>query len=321
MKNINWRGVDLNLLVAFSALMETRSVTKAAAKLSIGQSAMSHNLSRLRLLMNDPLFERQGHQMIATQKAAELAPTIENILNLVTTQILQPDSFEPQHYSGTFRIGLTDYAELLFAPALFDAITQLAPQCQLSFCNVDRNNYNEKFNERDVDVVIGSMTNLPKELVSQYLYTEDHVCLFDSEATGLTAPVSLARYIITPHALVTPDGKLASQIDSQLHDQGFTRHIAVGSSNFLTIRHLLKGRNLLCVVSQLMARLDLFNDELVQCPAPVEIPDFDINMLWQRRNSSHPKIEWLRQVVSKTITQRVASLRGENDAMKKSKAL
>ena len=81
MNTINWRGVDLNLLIAFSALMETRSVTKAAAKLSMGQSAMSHNLSRLRTLIDDPLFERHGHQMIATDKALELAPVVEHILS------------------------------------------------------------------------------------------------------------------------------------------------------------------------------------------------------------------------------------------------
>jgi DNA-binding transcriptional LysR family regulator len=313
-KDINWRGVDLNLLVAFSALMETRSVTKAAAKLSIGQSAMSHNLSRLRLLLNDPLFERQGHQMIATQHAIELSSTIENILNLVMTQVLRPDDFDSQHYQGTFRIGLTDYAELLFAPALFDAISRQAPKCQLSFCNVDRHNYINSFNDKNLDVVIGSMTDLPKELESQYLYTEDHVCLFDQSATGLTIPVSLARYIITPQALVSPDGKLASPIDNQLQEQGFKRHIALGSSNFLTIRHLLKDRNLLCVVSRLMAKIDIFNDNLTQCKPPVDIPDFHINMLWLRRNSTHQRMEWLRQIVSETVTERVASLRGKSEA-------
>lgn len=309
MKNINWRGVDLNLLIAFSALMETRSVTKAATKLSLGQSAMSHNLSRLRALLNDPLFERQGHQMIATDKAIELAPVIDNILHLVTTEILQPRDFTPQEYRGSFKIGLTDYAELLFAPALFDAITEQAPHCQLSFCNVDRNNYQSAIEEQKINLVIGSMKALPRELDSQYLYTEDHVCLFDSQATGLGVPVDLARYIATPQALVTPDGKLASAVDTQLQQQGFNRHIAVGSSNFMTIRHLLTGRNLLCVVSTLMARGEIFHDNLTQCPPPVDIPDFDINMLWLRRNGNHPRIEWLRHIVRQTVTERVETLR------------
>ncbi|MGF1715069.1 LysR substrate-binding domain-containing protein [Photobacterium chitinilyticum] len=309
MKNINWRGVDLNLLIAFSALMETRSVTKAAAKLSLGQSAMSHNLSRLRALINDPLFERQGHQMVATDKAIELAPVIDNILHLVTTEILQPGDFTPHNYRGSFRIGLTDYAELLFAPALFDAITKQAPYCQLSFCNVDRNNFQSAIEAQKIDLIIGSMTDLPREFDSQYLYTEDHVCLFDKQTTGLHPPIDLARYIATPQALVTPDGKLASAVDTELLQQGFNRHIAVGSSNFMTIRHLLTGRNLICVVSTLMARVEIFHDKLTQCPPPVNIPDFDINMLWLRRNGSHPRIEWLRQVVSRTITRRVEDLR------------
>lgn len=133
MQRINWRGVDLNLLIAFSALMETRSVTKAAQKLSIGQSAMSHNLARLRELLDDPLFERQGHSMLPTQKALELITSVENVLNIITQDILRPDDFEPLDYEGIFKIGLTDYAELLFAPALFDAIHQAAPHCQLSF--------------------------------------------------------------------------------------------------------------------------------------------------------------------------------------------
>lgn len=309
MKSINWRGVDLNLLVAFSALMEHRSVTRAADKLSIGQSAMSHNLSRLRQLLGDPLFERQGHLMVPTARAVDLAPTVDTILAMITNQVLQPERFVPDDYTGTFTIGLTDYAELLFAPALFDTLQQLAPQCHLSFCNIDRHNYLSAFNDRHVDIVIGSMRTDSKELDSQYLYTEDHVCLFDSNATGLSAPVSLARYIITPHALVSPDGVLCSGIDKQLADQGFQRHIALGSRNFLTIRHLLTGRNLICVVSRLMAQLDIFNDQLTQCPPPVDIADFDINLLWLRRNSENPKLTWLRHVVQDTVTKRVHALR------------
>lgn len=309
MKAINWRGVDLNLLVAFATLMEHRSVTRAADKLSIGQSAMSHNLSRLRQLLDDPLFERQGHLMVPTERALELAPIVETILGMITNEVLKPDRFDPSAYQGTFTIGLTDYAELLFAPSLFDTLQQLAPQCHLSFCNIDRHNYQTAFDERHVDLVIGSMAVTAKELESQYLYTEDHVCLFDASATGLTAPVSLGDYIRTPHALVSPEGHLSSGVDKQLAEQGFQRHIAIGSRNFLTIRRLLTDRNLICVVSRLMAQLAIFNDQLSQCPPPVTIPDFDINMLWQRRNTTHPKLCWLREVVKDTITQEVSRLR------------
>ncbi|EAR54753.1 hypothetical LysR-like regular protein [Photobacterium sp. SKA34] len=307
-KDINWRGVDLNLLISFSALMETQSVTKAANKLAIGQSAMSHNLSRLRLLLDDPLFERQGHNMIPTQKALELSVTVEKILNLITRELLQPSTFEPELFTGTFKIGLTDYAELLFAPAIFDAIHTCSPQSHLSFYNVDRHNYQTVFNDQQLDLVIGSMTNMGKDISSQYLYTEDHVCLFDSKATGLNAPITIEQYSAHPHALVSPDGQLITQVDDQLKNHALQRQVAVGSRNFLTIRHLLKGRDLLCVVSRLMAQLDLFHDDLTQCLIPVDIADFDIRLLWLHRNGTHPRNEWLRQRVATTVIGQVEQL-------------
>lgn len=307
--DINWRGVDLNLLIAFAALMDTRSVTKAANELAIGQSAMSHNLSRLRNLLNDPLFERHGHQMLPTQTALEHATTVDTILSLVTNELLRPSTFIPADFCGTFKIGLTDYAELLFAPALYDAIHHQAPQCQLSFFNVDRHSYHSDFNQHRIDVVIGSMTDMGKDIEHQYLYTEDHVCLYDRRATGLNNNVTLDQYRHHPHALVSPDGKLTTQVDDQLQRQGFERQVAVGSHNFLTIRHLLSGRDLICVVSRLMAQLDILNDQLTQCPPPVAIADFDIRLLWLHRNSNHPRNQWLRQVVAKTVITQVEQLR------------
>src|SRR6187401_2212311 len=50
------RQLDLNLLVAFHAMSEHRSVTRAAEAIGLSQPAMSAALSRLRLLFNDALF-------------------------------------------------------------------------------------------------------------------------------------------------------------------------------------------------------------------------------------------------------------------------
>ncbi len=115
MKDVNWRAIDLNLLIVFDALMETRSVTRAADKVAVGQSAMSHSLARLRTLLDDPLFIRQGHEMVPTARAKEVAPVVEEVLNTITHRILKSPLFDPSVYTGSLRIGLTDYAELIFA--------------------------------------------------------------------------------------------------------------------------------------------------------------------------------------------------------------
>ncbi|WP_281545976.1 LysR family transcriptional regulator [Grimontia sp. SpTr1] len=309
MKPVNWRGVDLNLLVAFAALMETRSVTRAAEKLSIGQSAMSHNLSRLRTLLDDPLFHRQGNEMQPTARAFELEPVVAALLDTIATDVLTPVSFEPTQYSGPVRIGLTDYAELVFAPALFDVFREQAPQCQLSCRPVDRVNYREALKNDQVDVVLGAVETEDPVLLMEELYTEKHVCLFDPKSTGLSAPLSLTDYTKTPHVLVTVDGQLSSPVDNTLKSLGCDRQVVMGSQRFLTVRHLLSGRNLICTVAELMAKLDMFNDKLAISATPIDVSNFVIRQIWHKKNATSAKNLWIRQTIDKTVRNQVQDLR------------
>ncbi|OEE61722.1 LysR family transcriptional regulator [Enterovibrio norvegicus FF-33] len=309
MSRVNWRGVDLNLLVAFSALMDTRSVTRAAEKLSIGQSAMSHNLSRLRSLLDDPLFHRQGNEMLPTARAIELEPVITQLLETIASDVLTPMAFEPSQYQGVVRIGLTDYAELVFAPALFDVFRQQAPHCQLSCRPVDRVNYREALKADQVDVVLGAVETHDPTLRMEDLYTERHVCLFDPVATALKSPLTLDDYITTPHALVTVDGQLSSPVDDTLKAFGCDRQVVMGSQRFLTVRHLLSGRNLICTVAELMAKLDMFNTMLAISPAPVDVSNFVIRQIWHKKHANSAKNLWIRQTIHQTVRQQVQDLR------------
>ncbi|WP_087023818.1 LysR family transcriptional regulator [Thaumasiovibrio subtropicus] len=308
MNSINWRGIDLNLLVAFDALYENQSVTKAANQLSMGQSAMSHNLSRLRQLLDDPLFERQGQQMIPSQRAIDLAPLIHDMLSTIREQILKPAPFDHQSYLGEIRIGLTDYAEFIFAPIIYDAIHQHAPYCQLSFHQVDRSNYQDKFAHRHLDVVIGSLPNIPNDYQSLHLYRDNHVCLYDAAACEIDGDIPLEAYLDIPHALVSPDGQLKSQVDATLAKLNKARRVNVGSANFLTVRHLLKKRRLLCITTELMAKQPLFNDQLTFSPPPIEVAGFDISLISQQRNAHHPKWIWLIPLLKQTICEYVTEI-------------
>ncbi|MEJ6116662.1 LysR family transcriptional regulator [Aliivibrio salmonicida] len=304
---MNWKAVDLNLLVVFRTLMETKSVSLAADRLFVGQSAMSHSLSRLRELLNDPLFERQGHKMIPTAKAIQLYPMIDKVLQTITGDILKTDTFEASEFSGTFKIGMTDYAELLFAADIFDAIHQLAPKAQLCFTTVDKANYQDKFDSEPLDLVIGSMKPEQKDLQYQKLYTEKHVCMWDGNRHQFKTPITLDDYLSLPHALVSPDGSLKTGVDKQLSALGAERAVSVASKHFLTIRHLMKKRNLICVVPELMAQLDLFSEQLVHSEPPIEVGEFDIQLIWQTRNKENKRYQWLKELLIQTIEKSVSA--------------
>jgi LysR family transcriptional regulator, mexEF-oprN operon transcriptional activator len=101
--HFNLRSFDLNLLVAFDALMEEGNVTRAARRLKIQQPAMSHNLSTLRVLFQDELFVRVGQTMRPTARANKLAGPIRNALNQAQAALASADVFDPATENRVFR--------------------------------------------------------------------------------------------------------------------------------------------------------------------------------------------------------------------------
>ncbi|RTZ15236.1 LysR family transcriptional regulator [Vibrio aquaticus] len=301
MREFNWKGVDLNLLVAFQALYQTKSVSQAAEHCFVSQSAMSHTLQRMRTLFDDPLFERAGIKMEPTLRSHEIAPLIDRLLGSIKNDLLIKKHFSPQTYQGAWRIGLTDYAEQLFAPQLYDALKSAAPQSQVSFYNVNRSNYLDIAESEKLDVVIGSIDNLNRRFLSEHLYTEQHLCLFDPQAMTLPSPLTLEAFVSVEHALVSPDGSLQTQVDKRLSKLGYERRVGVASRNFLTVRRLLLGRQLICIVPKRFAEMETHSHGLMTAATPVEVPDFDIRLLYLKSNQYEEKSICLRQIVTDIV--------------------
>nr|WP_275664258.1 LysR family transcriptional regulator [Vibrio brasiliensis] len=300
-KEFNWKGVDLNLLVAFQALFQTNSVSAAAELCFVSQSAMSHTLQRMRTLFDDPLFERVGASMQPTRHAQEIAPVIDKLLGSIKNDLLVKKHFTPQGYNGVWKIGLTDYAEQLFAPALYDAIKHQSPNSQVSFFNVNRSNYVDIAESEGLDIVIGSIENLNRRFLSELLYTEQHLCLFDPSVVKAESSMSIEQFVAIEHALVSPDGSLQTQVDKSLHKLGYTRRVGVATRNFLTIRRLLIGRELLCIVPKRFAQMEMYAHDLQAIDSPIDIPDFDIRLLFAKANQYEEKNCWIRNLVTETV--------------------
>ncbi|MEZ9153548.1 LysR family transcriptional regulator [Vibrio sp. 10N.286.49.E11] len=310
MADFNWKGVDLNLLIALQALYKTNSVSKAAERCYVSQSAMSHSLQRLRKLFDDPLFERVGSKMEATDRAIELSSTVDALLNTIQSEVLLSKRFETESFKGSWKIGLTDYAEQMFGPMIFDLIKEASPNSQVAFFNVNRSNYQQVFEQAKLDISIGSFGEVPKLFGIDQLYTEQHVCLLDSSVLGVELPMSLETFVSVEHALVSPNGSLKTGVDIKLAELGYTRKVAIASSNFLTVKRLISGRKLLCIVPKLVARTDPnVESSLIAVAPPIEVPDFDIQLVYRKGKQLDDKSIHLR----KTISQAVKEVTGLRD--------
>jgi len=123
--------LDLNLLVALQALLEEKSVTRAAQRLFITQPAMSRVLQRLRQQLDDPLFTRTGNELIPTPKARDLElrlpGMLEDILDMVTE-----GEFDPAAYIGEITIAIPEFIAISLASQLTAVLNQYAPGVILS---------------------------------------------------------------------------------------------------------------------------------------------------------------------------------------------
>lgn len=289
--------------------MACRSVSGASERLHLGQPATSYNLKRLRILLDDPLFERQGNIMVPTSRAMELAPKINTVLSIIRDDILQPAAFEPAAFTEKFVVGFTDYAEQVFGPDIFDHLIQAAPQCQILFQAIDSGNCEQALENGDVDIAIGVFKTSGEHLCRTFLYREKHVCLFDNTILNVDLPISLAEYLATPQLVITANQALSSPVDITLADMNEARRVVLGSTRFLTLRHMINGRRLLCVMAEMLGRSELFGDSVTTCTPPIPIPDFDIDMLSRERDKQHPKTQWLMKQVQQVIQAKVSKLR------------
>ena len=132
------------------------------------------------------------------------------------------------------------------------------------------------------------------------LYTEKHVCLLDPEMVDADRPISLTDYVATPHAMVSLDGVLKTNVDELLSGKGLTRNAVLGCSRFTALLDMLKGQRLISVVPELLTHLEAARS-LTHSEPPVPVADFSIGLIWRRSDGNSPLLDWLRKLMADVV--------------------
>ena len=142
MNTVQLKDVDLNLLVVLDELLRERSVTRAAERLDLTPSAVSHALRRLRELFDDELLLRDGRRMRPTSRAVELAETLPRLLQQVSRTIAAPEAFDPATSVRTFRLAAPDFTAAL-VPSLLRDVQRAAPGVRVELAPYSATSFRE----------------------------------------------------------------------------------------------------------------------------------------------------------------------------------
>ena len=161
---------DLNLLVTLYAILEERSVSRAADKLYVTQSAVSRSLSKMRDLFDDPLFTRTGHQMVPTPFLKEMEPLLITTLNNANS-ILQPPVFDPRSWHGSLKMHLTESMEMVLLPKLLGYLQKHAAGIAIETSHFGSNTL-EQLANGDLDIAIShDYSHYPEEFIRELFFT------------------------------------------------------------------------------------------------------------------------------------------------------
>jgi DNA-binding transcriptional LysR family regulator len=299
--------IDLNLLVALDALTRERSVTKAAERAGVTQSAMSHTLRRLRELFDDPLLVRGRGGMVLTPRAEALAIPLRSGLVSLARTLAEPQPFEPERASRTFRIVSPDLFDALVLPTLLQRLGQQAPSTDLAVVPPPQR-LSDSLETGDVDLAIHPVlldphpfdlgTQVDAELQSRTLFRDSFRSFVRKDHPALTGRrrLTLKAYTRLSHVLVSPGGEGPGVVDRILHAQGLERRIALRVPHFATALEVLAQSDLILTAPQSLSQCPAAST-LASHPTPLDIPDHAITMLWHPRFTEDPAHRWLRDLI------------------------
>ena len=291
------RTLDLNLLKTLDALLDERSVTRAASRLSLTQPAVSGMLNRLRDYFDDPLFIRAPHGMVPTTRAEALAAPVKRILADIDV-LLQPTEFDPLSASLTFTVAATDYALRAVMVPFIAALKVRAPAIRVRVVPVESDRLVSQLERGSVDVALITPHTTPAELHSRALYDERYVCMMRADHPDAGKPLSLARFCALEHVLVSYEGESFRGVtDGALEKIGLTRHVGLSVSNFLVLPDVLAISDMIAAVP---SRIAENQTGMFVCETPVPVPGFTKSMAWHGRTHRNPAQAWLRGLLLET---------------------
>ncbi|MCU1479766.1 MAG: LysR family transcriptional regulator [Subtercola sp.] len=301
-------NVDFNLLLPLRALLEERSVSKAAEKLQRSQPALSAALSRLRTHFNDELLERRGNRYELTPLAVQLLERSYSATVGMERIFLAQAEFDPSTSSREFTIVSSDYGMSALGSSILHVLADEAPNVRLRFHNISGAIVaNAPDSLRDYDGLFMPHGYLMNQNYDD-LFDDRWVCIVDSGNTAVGDALSL-NDLSTLHWVFTYSGLAEFSAGAkQMQMLGIEPKIDAVSPGFLVVPSLLEGSDRIALVQQSLARRLARGGGLRVLECPFDVVPLREAFWWNSVHARDPEHVWFRHVLSRAVRHAGLSL-------------
>lgn len=296
---INLRSLDLNLLVTLDVLLAEHNVTRAAERLHFSQPSISVHLAKLRDIFGDPLLLPGPRGMRPTARAEALREPLRQALEALSLAVSPAAAFDPARATNTWRVAATDYGESTILLPAMAGLRRAAPGTRLAVLEMAPPHIARQAEQGIIDIAFHTSDGAPPGMRHRLLFKERYVLAGRASHPRLKRKPTLKQFCELEHVIVSPDGGGFSGVtDKVLAEAGMTRRVALSVPHFLFVISALTGTDL---VAMLPERLVRDNPALRVVAPPVDIPGYEMVMLWHERSQRDPAHQWLRDHIAANI--------------------
>ena len=296
---------DLNLLLSLDALLTELHVSRAADALSITQSGMSRNLSRLRQLLEDDLLVRSGNRMILTPRAEQLAEMARSLLNSMD-EMLTTEQFDPATASLPFTIAAADFLMQLYLPEFLPPLLQQAPGIRFNLVNWSEHTFTQLENG-ELDFMFGGLMDAPPGVYRKTLSKAEHGCVSRKNHPAFQYGFTLEAYLKVGHIALDLTGKGSNPIDDWLQSQGLRRNVVVRTPYCMSAVAMASQSDLVMIGHRGLVERAQKHYDLEFHPIPFEIPMPRFGIFWHERTKNSAAHTWFREFVASSFVDELST--------------
>ncbi|RKP44462.1 LysR family transcriptional regulator [Pararobbsia silviterrae] len=296
-------GIDrLEFLLVIEAVLQHRTITRAAQALDVSQSALSHTLARLRTRLGDPLFVRVGGEMRPTPLVTRLAEPIGRSLRIIRDEVLSPPSFDPATTTRVFNVCVGEVGAFIIVPRVLRLLRERAPHAHIVALDVSRREIVPALEEGRLDVAIGYYPELKTSLYQQQLFTRTFVGIVRDDHPRIGQRLTLRQ--LRSVALVRSPGTLAINrwLDNRLG--GADREAVVMEMPYvMALAPILAESDWMGIVTEELVPAFRKLAPLRAVELPAGLPRIPVRQHWHRRYKDDAANRFIRQAIYDALNE------------------
>ena len=293
---MRFNNLDLNLLVALDHLLQLRSVSAAAERMNMTQSAMSNALHRLRDYFDDELLVKVGRRLEPTPRAEALKDAVRDVLVRVDWTIAKTPGFDAATSDRQFNLLVSDYTLATLAPAVLARCGAAAPGVRFNFMH-QIDTPETMLDRGDVDLLVIPSEYASRRHPSEVIYEEEFVAIAWARGPLARAPLTRRAFLDAPHVVAQPQSAAQSLESVYFRRLGVARRVEVTTFSFGTIPQLIVNTDRLATVHRRLAERAREQLPIAVLKLPFRLPRMKQTLQWHKYRAQDGGLIWLRGLI------------------------